>query len=81
MMPASNQAQARRLVVTCQYVDWLLGELEQAFVEAQAELSLGRYATDFSRPPSGGSYTTTSRGCEPSWSVCSKARACRRRHA
>ena len=46
MMPALNEAQARRLVVTCQYVNRLLGELEQAFVEAQAGSPFGRYAND-----------------------------------
>lgn len=41
-----NESQQRRLVVTCQYVDRLLGDLERAFTEAQSNSPFGRYAND-----------------------------------
>ncbi|MCA1562864.1 MAG: dynamin family protein [Acidobacteria bacterium] len=41
-----NEHQQRRLVVTCQYVDRLLGDLERSFSEAQSQSPFGRYAND-----------------------------------
>lgn len=43
---ALNESQQRRLIVTCQYVDRLLRELERGFVEAQSNSPFGRYAND-----------------------------------
>jgi GTP-binding protein EngB required for normal cell division len=43
---ALNESQQRRLIVTCQYVDRLLGDLERAFIEAQSNSPFGRYAND-----------------------------------
>jgi hypothetical protein len=43
---ALNESQQRRLVVTCQYVDRLLGDLEGSFAEAQSKSAFGRYAND-----------------------------------
>ena len=45
-MTALNEPQQHRLIVTCQYVDRLLGELERAFIEAQSNSPFGRYAND-----------------------------------
>jgi GTP-binding protein EngB required for normal cell division len=41
-----NEHQQRRLVVTCQYMDRLLGDLERSFSEAQSQSPFGRYAND-----------------------------------
>lgn len=41
-----NESQQRRLMVTCQYVERMLGDLERAFIEAQSSSPLGRYAND-----------------------------------
>jgi hypothetical protein len=41
-----NEHQQRRLVVTCQYVDRLLGDLERSFTEAPSKSPFGRYAND-----------------------------------
>lgn len=43
---ALNESQQGRLIVTCQYVDRLLGDLERAFIEAQSNSPFGRYAND-----------------------------------
>ena len=43
---ALNESQQRRLIVTCQYVDRLLADLERAFVDAQSNSPFGRYAND-----------------------------------
>jgi tRNA U34 5-carboxymethylaminomethyl modifying GTPase MnmE/TrmE len=43
---ALNENQQRRLIVTCQYVDRLLADLERSFVEAQSNSPFGRYAND-----------------------------------
>ena len=43
---ALNDSQQRRLIVTCQYVDRLLADLEHAFIEAQSNSPFGRYAND-----------------------------------
>lgn len=41
-----NEHQQRRLVVTCQYVDRLLADLERSLTEAQSTSPFGRYAND-----------------------------------
>src|SRR6266496_2433415 len=41
-----NESQQRRLIITCQYVDRLLEDLERAFTEAQSTSPFGRYAND-----------------------------------
>lgn len=43
---ALNESQRHRLIVTCQYVDRLLGDLERAFIEAQSNSPFVRYAND-----------------------------------
>lgn len=43
---ALNENQQRNLVVTCQYVNGLLGDLERAFIEAQSNSPFGRYVND-----------------------------------
>lgn len=43
---ALNASQQQRLVVTCQYVDRLLGELDGAFAEAQSGSPFARYVDD-----------------------------------
>lgn len=43
---ALNESQRHRLIVTCQYIDRLLGDLERAFVESQSNSPFGRYAND-----------------------------------
>jgi GTP-binding protein EngB required for normal cell division len=43
---ALNEHQQRRLVVTAQYVDKLLGDLERAFVEARSNSPFARYVND-----------------------------------
>lgn len=43
---ALNASQQHRLVVTCQYVDRLLGDLEAAFAEAQSGSPFARYVDD-----------------------------------
>jgi GTP-binding protein EngB required for normal cell division len=41
-----NASQQHRLIVTCQYVDRLLGDLERVFIEADANSPFGRYTSD-----------------------------------
>jgi hypothetical protein len=41
-----NEHQQRRLVVTCQYVDRLLTDLERLFIDAQSRIAVGRYPGD-----------------------------------
>jgi GTP-binding protein EngB required for normal cell division len=41
-----NPSQQHRLVVTCQYIDRLLTDLEEAFTEAQSGSPFGRYTND-----------------------------------
>lgn len=43
---ALNEHQQRRLIVTGQYVDRLLADLERSFIEAQSNSPFGRYAND-----------------------------------
>ena len=43
---ALNENQQRRLIVTCQYVDRLLADLQRSFIEAQSNSPFGRYAND-----------------------------------
>ena len=43
---ALNEHQQRGLIVTCQYVDRLLGELERGFIEAQSNSPFSRYVND-----------------------------------
>lgn len=43
---ALNASQQHRLIVTCQYVDRLLTDLERSFTEAQSNSPFGRYASD-----------------------------------
>jgi GTP-binding protein EngB required for normal cell division len=43
---ALNEHQQRRLIVTCQYADRLLADLERSFIEAQSNSPFGRYAND-----------------------------------
>jgi GTP-binding protein EngB required for normal cell division len=43
---ALNENQQRRLIVTCQYVDRLLSDLDKAFAEAASNSPFGRYAND-----------------------------------
>ena len=43
---ALNENQQRRLIVTCQYVDRLLADLDRAFAEAASNSPFGRYAND-----------------------------------
>jgi GTP-binding protein EngB required for normal cell division len=43
---ALNENQQRRLIVTCQYVDRLLADLDKAFAEAASNSPFGRYAND-----------------------------------
>lgn len=43
---ALNEHQQRRLIVTCQYVDRLLADLERSFIEAQSNSPFSRYAND-----------------------------------
>ena len=51
-MTALNGPQQHRLIVTCQYIGRLLGDLERAFVEAQTNAPFGRYANDCAFHPS-----------------------------
>lgn len=43
---ALNESQRHRLIVTCQYVDRLLADLERSFTETQSASPFGRYAND-----------------------------------
>lgn len=43
---ALNEHQQRSLIVTCQYVNRLLSDLERAFIEAQSNSPFGRYVND-----------------------------------
>jgi GTP-binding protein EngB required for normal cell division len=43
---ALNESQQRNLIITCQHVDRLLADLEQAFVEARSNSPFGRYVND-----------------------------------
>jgi hypothetical protein len=43
-----NEFQARRLRVTCQYVDRLLGEIEEVLSVAESKAAFPRYAPDVS---------------------------------
>jgi GTP-binding protein EngB required for normal cell division len=43
---ALNENQQRSLVVTCQYVNRLLSDLEHGFIEAQSNSPFGRYVND-----------------------------------
>ena len=43
---ALNENQQRRLVVTCQYVDQLLADLDKAFAEAASNSPFSRYTND-----------------------------------
>jgi hypothetical protein len=43
-----NEFQARRLRVTCQYVDRLLGEIEEVLSVAESKAAFPRYAADVS---------------------------------
>lgn len=43
---ALNESQQHRLIVTCQHVDRLLGDLERSFTEAQSRFPFARYASD-----------------------------------
>lgn len=45
-MTALNEPQQHRLIVTCQYIDRLLDDLDRAFTEARANSPFGRYADD-----------------------------------
>jgi hypothetical protein len=46
--PGLNEFQARRLRVTCQYVDRLLGEIEEILNIAASKAAFPRYAADVS---------------------------------
>lgn len=41
-----NEHQQRRLIVTCQHVDWLLKAVEQSFADAQSDPPFRRYTDD-----------------------------------
>jgi GTP-binding protein EngB required for normal cell division len=43
---ALNDSQQRNLVISCQYVNRVLSDLEHAFVEAQSNSPFGRYVND-----------------------------------